>query len=78
MEDHSSWKGCDEMAMFYVWLALLGVLVLMLTAKAICKAADTAEGTARNWRAYNGMMSALVFLIFFPVMVLIALTKKKK
>lgn len=48
MEDHSSWKGCDEMVMFYVWLALLGVLVLMLTAKAICKAADTAEKALRE------------------------------
>lgn len=66
------------MWIFYIWIALVGAVLLMGITEAIEKAGERSSGAAHDWTGYNTAIFALCMIAFFPVMVLVACVKKNK
>ncbi len=66
------------MIILYAWLALLGVLLLLLVIKLIISIVLAVRGQRYNWTQYNGMLITLTFIAFLPLGVLWNLLKRVK
>jgi hypothetical protein len=66
------------MALLYLWIAIVGLLVLMLLGKLVTKCVLAGKGLMTDWSAYNSMLLVLTFIAFLPIAVLAALIKGVK
>ncbi len=64
------------MIILYGWLALVGILLLMLIIKLVLYVILTVKGLSYNWSSYNNSLLALAFIAFLPIGVIWYLIKR--
>ncbi len=66
------------MIILYGWLALLGLILLLLVIKLIISIVLAVRGQRNDWSQYNGVLLTLTFIAFLPIGVLWYLVKSVK
>ena len=66
------------MILFYIWVALAGLLCVLFVLKLLLQVGVAGSGHRVNWSSYNAMLLGLLIVVFFPIMVLFACLKKMR